>query len=708
MTYLYLYIGPRTAQGDFPIQVSAAGEVTHARLVFPERLLMRTASLLRPGESFAASDEAVFGMYLDQKLFPPAVRALLLRAIVQARTTSRPLQIHVQIDPPELAMFPWEWLTVPGTSPWSPALHNDYGLVRVASMLPPTHVSPPTTSRPPMLRLLLAAAHAEDATLLALRAALHASPGPQMQSELLLTPSAQSLRRAIEQYRPTVLHLIAPLELDAAGQPWVLVAPNDPRSGAWERLDAAALAGLLRGSATMPLVVLNAIGQPGMLNAAGPRLALNLVAQGIPVAVAFHSILTPETSTQFTQVFYTALAEGTVVEAAMVAGRRTLAAEAAQTAWGMPLLAVSVPEWRLPTVAWSPALPRLQPAMARSVGTAAIAVMFMLFLLYRLIAGVQIHTPLEVVAQASLPTLVTFAPSLVPPTATRLPTRTPTLSAYDQARGPVAPPVIPPGPTMTPSPLPPLMNWATYVVAPDDTLATVATRMGSDPVAIARLNRIDIVEPLQLGRGLVVPVYQPAELGTGGLDVKSGRQDLPLVALTFDIEINDTMLYQMLEIMRVRGIHGTFFVTGNWVLGYPDAARAIVAEGHEIGNHSLTHPFFTRIGPDGALNEILATEEIVIQTTGVSTRPFFRFPYGEKNPAMINLLATQGYISYHWTIDERTLDWWLPAIAAGQTNPNGTIILLHQSPATIAALPGWLDGISAAGLTPVPLSQILR
>ena len=124
--------------------------------------------------------------------------------------------------------------------------------------------------------------------------------------------------------------------------------------------------------------------------------------------------------------------------------------------------------------------------------------------------------------------------------------------------------------------------------------------MGSDPDAIASLNHLDPKAPLRAEHPLVIPVYRQGAGGAGGLVINRGNPAEPKVALTFDIEIDAATLYSILDIMRERNVHGTFFVTGRWVLTFPDAARAIVREGHEISNHSLTHPSFSRIGLDGA------------------------------------------------------------------------------------------------------------
>lgn len=232
--------------------------------------------------------------------------------------------------------------------------------------------------------------------------------------------------------------------------------------------------------------------------------------------------------------------------------------------------------------------------------------------------------------------------------------------------------------------------------------------MGSDAHAIAHLNRLETGAALRAERPLVVPVYGPGEPGTGGLLIDHGNRANPNVALTFDIEIDDTTLYAILDILRARGLHGTFFVTGRWVMTYPDAARAIIADGHEIANHSLTHPYFTRIGLDGAASELRETERIVQETVGVTTRPYFRFPYGDANANVLAVIGGEGYVAYHWSADDAAINSWLDRIAQNPPDGNGGILLMHGRQSTVAALPGWLDRLAALGLHATSLGETLK
>jgi peptidoglycan/xylan/chitin deacetylase (PgdA/CDA1 family) len=271
-------------------------------------------------------------------------------------------------------------------------------------------------------------------------------------------------------------------------------------------------------------------------------------------------------------------------------------------------------------------------------------------------------------------------------------------------------PTITPLPTVvpTPTPLPAPAGYVAYTIAPSDTLELIAERHGSIPAAIAAENLLGDDPALRPERQIVVPVYDAGVAGGIPQIVARGNPATPRVALTFDIELDEASLYSILEAMRQRNVKGTFFLTGRWVQSYPDAARAIVADGHEIGNHSLSHPFFSRIGLDGATNEIVETERIIREVTGVSSKPYFRFPYGDSTGDTVTLLARAGYIAYHWSADDPAIDNWIAGVTANPAAGHGGILLMHGRHDTAAKLGGWIDQLIAAGLEPTTLGETLR
>lgn len=147
------------------------------------------------------------------------------------------------------------------------------------------------------------------------------------------------------------------------------------------------------------------------------------------------------------------------------------------------------------------------------------------------------------------------------------------------------------------------------------------------------------------------------------------------LALTFDGGADANVARMVLAALRDHGVRATFFLTGEFVRRYPDLTRRIVAQGHEVGNHTWSHPSLTRFNeirrhetrPDMTRErfelEMLRTENLFLQVTGQPMAPLWRAPYGEINAEINGWAADLGYRHIGWTRRggrERsfdTLDW---------------------------------------------------
>jgi peptidoglycan/xylan/chitin deacetylase (PgdA/CDA1 family) len=182
------------------------------------------------------------------------------------------------------------------------------------------------------------------------------------------------------------------------------------------------------------------------------------------------------------------------------------------------------------------------------------------------------------------------------------------------------------------------------------------------------------------------------------------------VALTFDIEGSSAIVSRLLDILKSRGVRATFFTLGPLAASAPDLMRRIVAEGHEIASHSMSHPMFTRLSPWQVESELSRTEAVISQATGLGPKPYFRFPYGDRNGGLISQVNSLGYFSVYWSVDPQ--DWsgnsvdTIQAIVMANTR-NGSIILMHDRDKTVAALPSVIDGLRARGFDMVPLTEAL-
>jgi peptidoglycan/xylan/chitin deacetylase (PgdA/CDA1 family) len=192
-----------------------------------------------------------------------------------------------------------------------------------------------------------------------------------------------------------------------------------------------------------------------------------------------------------------------------------------------------------------------------------------------------------------------------------------------------------------------------------------------------------------------------------------GNPSVPVIAITFDAGAESGPTDAMLKALAERGLRSTFFLTGRWAEQNPDLVRRIAAEGHEIANHTYTHPDLRTLSDARVAEEISRTEALLVELTGQPVRPWFRFPFGARDARTNAAIARLGYYSIYWTLD--SLDS-LPPPKTPQflhdrivnNSVNGSIILVHVGSApTAAALPRILDSLQARGFRLVTVSELL-
>ena len=207
----------------------------------------------------------------------------------------------------------------------------------------------------------------------------------------------------------------------------------------------------------------------------------------------------------------------------------------------------------------------------------------------------------------------------------------------------------------------------------------------------------------------------PAPLSTAGATEKITFTDVnvdgPYIAMTFDDGPHGTNTPKLLEMAAKRHIKLTFFVLGECVEQNPTVLQREVAEGHEIGNHSWSHPNLAKLSDEAVRSQLQRTEDIIVKTAGVKPK-LMRPPYGELTKRQrIWVNRDFGYKVILWDVDP--LDWKRPGpsvvarrIIAG-TRP-GSIILSHDiHPPTIAAMSQVFDALLAKGLKFVTVSELL-
>ncbi|GEM_PF-3301553 len=224
----------------------------------------------------------------------------------------------------------------------------------------------------------------------------------------------------------------------------------------------------------------------------------------------------------------------------------------------------------------------------------------------------------------------------------------------------------------------------------------------------------DVRLPWELGAPCSPPPpEQRKTIQPSAREVAFVRTRRPVVALTFDTDGVLGATPRTLAALHDRGIHATFFVTGLFASRYPGVVRQMVADGHELGNHSFSHPYFTRLSDALIWDELDRTDALIQKITGQSTKPLMRMPFGARNARVLTAVETDGYRSISWSVDPRD---WRPGMTPDAITAQvlsrvapGAIVLQHCSvAASAAALPAILDGLAARGLSVIPVSDLLQ
>src|ERR1700760_1863656 len=189
------------------------------------------------------------------------------------------------------------------------------------------------------------------------------------------------------------------------------------------------------------------------------------------------------------------------------------------------------------------------------------------------------------------------------------------------------------------------------------------------------------------------------------------RVDQPYIAMTFDDGPSAENTPRLLEMLKQRNIKATFFLIGQNVVSNPDLVRRILADGHEIGNHSWTHPQLSKLSDDRVTAEITQTQDAIKDASGFTPR-LLRPPYGAITPRQREWVENRfGLNIILWSVDP--LDWKKPGASVitqrilSQVRP-GAIVLSHDiHKQTVDAMPATLDGLIAKGYKFVTVSQLI-
>lgn len=168
-----------------------------------------------------------------------------------------------------------------------------------------------------------------------------------------------------------------------------------------------------------------------------------------------------------------------------------------------------------------------------------------------------------------------------------------------------------------------------------------------------------------------------------GKEISKINTEAKVISFTFDGGGNADGAEKILETLEENNIKATFFLTGKFIERYPETTKKIAADGHEIGNHSYSHPYFTKLSEEEMEKEISRNQEL-LRDLDIEQKPLLRLPYGDRNSSVLNFVSQSGFINIRWTID--SLGWQgaeggmevqkVQQRVVSKTTP-GSIIMMH-------------------------------
>jgi len=257
-----------------------------------------------------------------------------------------------------------------------------------------------------------------------------------------------------------------------------------------------------------------------------------------------------------------------------------------------------------------------------------------------------------------------------------------------------------------PSPLKPkprrALNWSVPAPPPRRTVSPWVTRQLALCCALALLCACYIGP---LGREATAVLAPKRELPVYCVE----RED-NVITVSFDASWGGDQTLRILDLLDQYNAKATFFLVGIWVDKYPELVKEIHARGHEIGNHSDSHPEMSKLSNEQIIRELDGCSDKIEALTG--QRPTsFRPPYGDYDNKVVTVSRAEGYEVVQWSVD--SLDWKNKGVEdlirrATKNVQKGDIILFHNdSKYILDALPTILKTYQEQGFAMIPAREIL-
>ena len=194
------------------------------------------------------------------------------------------------------------------------------------------------------------------------------------------------------------------------------------------------------------------------------------------------------------------------------------------------------------------------------------------------------------------------------------------------------------------------------------------------------------------------------------LPIYSVETDEKKIAISFDCAWGVEYTDKLLDAMEKNDVRCTFFAVQFWVEKYPEYVKKIIDAGHEMGTHSRTHPYMSKLTEAQIRDELTTSSQAIEALTGKKVT-LFRPPYGDYNNLLIDTCKDMGIYPIQWDVD--SLDWKnlsATEIALRIVNgtKNGSIILCHNNGLhTAEALPMIFSTLKNRGYEFVPISELI-
>lgn len=188
------------------------------------------------------------------------------------------------------------------------------------------------------------------------------------------------------------------------------------------------------------------------------------------------------------------------------------------------------------------------------------------------------------------------------------------------------------------------------------------------------------------------------------------KTDSKKICLTFDAAYGSEETKEIVRILKENNVPATFFLVGFWVDNYPEMVKLLDDSGIEIGTHSNTHPYMSKLSGEQMRSELQTSIDKIKAITGKDVK-IFRPPYGDYNDLLINTCDALGLKTIQWSVD--SLDWkgldtsQMMARIQKDIAPGGIILFHNNSEHIVDALPTIISFLKEQGYEMTTVSNLI-